>query len=67
MFLQGERGDRRKSERDVKDGQRCAMLLALKIEDGGHKLKNVGGPQKLEKPLEPQEGMHFAGTLILAK
>lgn len=51
----------------MKDGQRHAMLLALKIEDGGHKLKNVGGPQKLEKPLEPQEGMHFAGTLILAK
>lgn len=51
----------------MKDGQRCAMLLALKTEEEGCMARNLGGPCKRERPLETQEGTHLDDTLILAK
>ena len=85
MSLQGflkmeEEGRRGKSWRNVTmEGQNDAMqgldlpLLALEVEEGDHKLRNVGWPQEagkgkeIDSPLKLQEKHSLADTLSLAQ
>lgn len=60
-FLEVERRGRREAE-----GFKGTMLPGLKTEEGGHKLRNMGGPLRLETPLEPRRNV-LANSLILAQ
>lgn len=51
--INSEREGQKRSQRGRydygKNGKRDVMLLTLKMEEGGHETRNVGGHQKLEK------------------